>query len=82
MQLLEFAMSFPTDDNSIPEGGYIRRYEKALDEAASLAGLHDSSTHLKSYLQDAGFIDVKVVIKKLPVGVWPKDPKQKVSLMI
>ena len=81
MQLLEFSMAFSTDDSSIPEGGYIRRYETALNKAASLAGLHDASTHLKSYLQDAGFVDVRVVIKKLPVGVWPRDPKQKVSLM-
>lgn len=26
------------------------------------------------YLKDAGFVDVRVLKRKQPVGIWPKDP--------
>ena len=30
------------------------------------------------YLEEAGFQDVKVVVKKVPINPWPKHPRKKV----
>ena len=53
-------------------------YEKLFHEAGKLAGLKDVCEDLEGYLLGAGFIDVRVVIKKLPIGPWPKERKKKV----
>lgn len=42
-----------------------------------MAGIHEKIHELEGYLCDAGFSDVRVVVKKLPLGPWAKDPKKK-----
>lgn len=42
------------------------------------SGLVDVAPRLESLLKDAGFVDVRVTVKKLPVGPWAKDRKKKV----
>jgi hypothetical protein len=32
-------------------------------------------THLEGWLRNAGFVELKQEIFKLPLGVWPKDEK-------
>jgi hypothetical protein len=80
VQLLELNVEFTTDDNSVPKGGYIERYQKAYNEAAKQAGLKNPVAELGDYLRGAGFVDVAVAVRKLPVGPWAKDPQKKVSL--
>jgi hypothetical protein len=79
VQLHETEMTFSNDDDSLPKGGYLERYYNDGTKALQLAGLVDKSDKLEGYLKDAGFVDVKVVVKKLPVGPWPKQEKQKVT---
>lgn len=74
----ESRMAFESDDDTVPKGGYIEQYIDALAKAMKLAGFEDVPPKLEGYLKDAGFVDVKVIIKKLPIGGWPKDPKKKV----
>ena len=78
VELHESGMRFNTDDDTIPKGGAIEEWQKCFDEAAELAGLRDVRNYLERWLLDTGFIDVRVVVKKLPVGPWPKDPLKKV----
>lgn len=70
-----------TDDDTIPKDGYINKYKEGLLEGSKLAGLVDISQpighKLAKYLREAGFIDVRVQLKKLPLGPWPKDRKKK-----
>lgn len=80
MQLHEAQAIIETDDNTIPKNGGIETYVKLLKEAANLAGLKWVSKDLEGYLRDAGFVDVRAVIKKMPIGPWPKEPKMKVCL--
>lgn len=79
VQLLETRScpSFSTDDNSIPTNSYIAEYERHFVTAQDRSGLHDPAPLLETYLKDAGFVDVKAVMKKLPIGPWPKDPRMK-----
>lgn len=71
-------MGFSTDDDSAPKCGYLAEYRECFEEATTRAGLKDVRVDLEGYLLDAGFVDVRVVVKKLPIGPWPKDPKKKV----
>lgn len=80
VQLHENEIDFKSDDDSIPKGGFIEQYQQNFEKAAALVGIQEASHKLEGYLLDAGFIDVKVVIKKLPMGPWVKDRKSKVRL--
>ena len=70
---------FETDDDSIPKSGDAAKYQETFDKAVRLADLpEDVGPNLQTYLQQAGFVDIKVVVKKLPIGPWPRDRKKKV----
>lgn len=79
VQLVEGEGHFYSDDHTIPTGGFIRQYEACADRSLPLAKLDrdPASSDLHGHLQRAGFKDVKVYIKKCPLGVWPKDSYKK-----
>lgn len=79
MQLHEAQIAFKTDDDSVPKGGYLERYQKEFAKAVKLAGLQEATDKLEGYLRAAGFVDIRVLIKKLPMGPWAKDKKTKVG---
>lgn len=68
MQLRESRTIFETDHNPIPKGGKIEERTAAFIKATKLAGITDVCEELEGYLLGAGFVSVKVVVKKLPVG--------------
>lgn len=39
----------------------------------------NAAAKLDDHLRNAGFVDIKVTVKKIPLFPWPKDPKKKVS---
>jgi hypothetical protein len=80
VQFLESKLkpAFHSDDDSIPETGYIRRYQEVWEEAHANTDLLDIAPLLEAYLKEQGFVDVRVVVKKLPVGPWAKSPRKKV----
>lgn len=73
VQLHESSTHFHSDDNSIPprSASYIADFA----QASKLAGFVDITPHLATYLKNAGFVDIKVVIKKLSLGAWAKEKK-------
>lgn len=77
VQLHESALRFGTEDDTIPKGGAIEEYQRNFDEATTAAGLGDVTEDLERWLLDAGFADVRVVIRKLPFGPWPKESSKK-----
>ena len=77
VQLHEAALRISTDDDTIPKGGAVEEYQRNFDEAAEPAGLEDVTEDLEQWLLDAGFVDVRVVVKKLPLGPWPKESSKK-----
>lgn len=79
VQLHESHIVFESDDDSIPKGGAIDTHCARFLKAAEMAGLKNVCPELEGYLLDAGFVDVRVVIKKLPLSPWPKDPRKKVG---
>lgn len=82
MQLLESQLvpSVHSEDDSIPEGGAIERYQETWAKAFKEMGGADVAPRLGEMLREKGFVDVRVVMKKLPIGPWAKDGKKKVSI--
>lgn len=77
VELLEYRTAFTSDDDSIPHGGFIEEYEREYLKAAEIAGIIDVPPKLEQHLKDAGFVDVRVTVKKHPIGGWPKDKARK-----
>ena len=70
---------FLSDDNSIPANGYLARYDRAFTSALEKTGFKlDIAECLEGYLAEVGFVDIKVVVKKLVIGPWAKEAVKKV----
>jgi hypothetical protein len=82
LECLETRIRFESDDDSIPKGGGIEKWSNAMTSSLELTGYNDIPPKLEGFIRDAGFVDVRVVIKKTPVGLWPKDPKKKVRQIL
>lgn len=77
VEIRESQTRFHTDDDSKHKGGFLEKYENDFIKSAAMAGINDVCEKLQGFVEDAGFVDVKVVVKKLPLGAWPKDRKKK-----
>jgi hypothetical protein len=83
VQLSENGLGVKSDDGTVAENNPIKVYFDTLCEAVKLTGREvPSSALLRGYLDDAGFVDVKVEELKDPFGPWPKDTKfKRIGLM-
>lgn len=78
-------ITFPHDDSdsdsdseSGPESSYTRTYTSALRAAAEVAGSPRDLRHLRTEaLSAAGFVDVRVLERTIPIGLWPDDLHEK-----
>ena len=77
MQLYESETWYRSDDGTLAKDGAIEHFQSLFRDASNIVGLTNVCQDLEGYLLGAGFEDVRVVVKKLPVGPWPKDPKKK-----
>ncbi|RPA86305.1 S-adenosyl-L-methionine-dependent methyltransferase [Ascobolus immersus RN42] len=67
-----------SEDGSVKPGSPIAEYNKVLCEAGKILGREaDITPKLVDFVKAAGFVDVKEIKMKFPVGSWPKDPRQK-----
>lgn len=64
-------------DNSLPENSEMVKFIDLIISACSKIGREPRPGHqVKKWLEDAGFVNVKEVVKFVPIGLWPKDAKQ------
>ncbi|KAI9838753.1 MAG: hypothetical protein M1837_002351 [Sclerophora amabilis] len=75
----ELDVDAQTDDDSLPENSYIRKWCDNQIDAAKKAGVDVkiSGEFLRDHLVNAGFENVVIRKFKVPVGTWPEDPKQR-----
>lgn len=68
-----------SDDNSVPQDSAIALWHRLICEGASSVNINMrmSSATLKAQFENAGFTDVLVVDKKIPIGPWAHDQKLK-----
>lgn len=72
----ELSVDVKSDDNSLPEDGYIRNWCLNEEEAWKKIGLSVVLTgeQLRSWMEKAGFVNVTIRNFKIPIGQWPADP--------
>ncbi|KAJ5137038.1 hypothetical protein N7448_005592 [Penicillium atrosanguineum] len=60
------------------ETSHLRTYAAALRAAADEAGYPRDLKHLATTaLSEAGFVDVRVQERSIPIGLWPEDVREK-----
>lgn len=65
----------PGNEAEIPA---LRKYTSALLDAAKAAGYPRDLAHLNTdALAAAGFVDVRVLERTIPIGLWPEDVDEK-----
>lgn len=66
------------DDGTAPADHGLRLWLNELDRVSQLAGKPCSITpHLKGWFLEAGFVDVREEVFKVPTCGWPEDPVQR-----
>ncbi|CRG87069.1 hypothetical protein PISL3812_04084 [Talaromyces islandicus] len=67
-----------SDDDTKDRVTYTNQFQEKCVEAAAKFGKNINLAHThKQRLLDAGFVDVREDVTKIPLGVWPKDPRLK-----
>ena len=78
VELAELGFVLYSDDNSMPKNHGAKVFLETLSDAMEKIGRPAAtSTQMKKYLVDAGFVDIEVTDAKQPYGPWPKDRKLK-----
>ncbi|KAK6345662.1 hypothetical protein TWF718_007571 [Orbilia javanica] len=78
VELLEPDSTLRCDDGSLPEDSALAQWGKLFTGGARGIGApFDDTPNFSGYLRDAGFVDIKREIFKLPNSPWAKDPHMK-----
>ncbi|KAJ5095104.1 hypothetical protein N7532_007395 [Penicillium argentinense] len=65
-------------ENTHSENSCLKEYTSTLREIAKEAGYPRDLEHLQtSALSAAGFVDVRVLERTIPIGLWPEDDQEK-----
>ena len=77
MECQELVVDAKSDDESLPEDSYIRKWCRIQEAAAQKAGLtlQVSGEFLRRQMTEAGFENITLREFILPVGDWPADPE-------
>lgn len=75
----EFNLAVRSDDGTLKEDSKILQWHNLLHEGMMIAGrnMSQSANDIKTFMQEAGFINVTVKEWKFPIGPWPKDKRYK-----
>ncbi|KAL6363212.1 hypothetical protein LRP88_02620 [Fusarium phalaenopsidis] len=68
-----------SDDDSIPEDSYLRKFSGMMETASSKFGASlTDPMKWKGWLEERGYQNVTEKVFKLPFNPWPKDPRMKI----
>ncbi|CCX06893.1 Similar to mRNA 3' acc. no. Q4IPA4 [Pyronema omphalodes CBS 100304] len=74
LELVELGQITYSDDDSMKDDNPIKIHFETTKKAMEKIGRPPQDTeNMKRKLEEAGFIDVKVMRAKQPIGPWPKD---------
>ncbi|WQF81003.1 Putative S-adenosyl-L-methionine-dependent methyltransferase superfamily [Colletotrichum destructivum] len=78
IELHEFRWFYGCDDGTMPADFAPIRMVAYLTEALRLVNTDmNAAQRNPDRLRDAGFVDIRHIVKKVPVGPWPKDDTKK-----
>lgn len=69
-----------SDDNTIPDKWPLSEWERMMTKGArkiNPKGTLHMAPRLKEWMIDAGYVDVREIVFKLPLGSWPRDKELK-----
>ena len=68
------------DDGTMPPDDGVYQFYVTAAEAFKSFGMDlAKAKHLRPLIEDAGFQDVTLTVKKVPIGPWPKEPTLRVA---
>lgn len=77
VEMQDFDLHNYSFDDSIPEQNAVNDLYKYINEGVDKIGRTASpGTKLKGWIEEAGFRNVGESVFRLPLGPWPKDPKE------
>lgn len=77
-EFFDWDFRYQSDDGSLKETHEMHINIKEVLRAADIIGQTATpGPHLKKWAEDAGFVNIKEHVFKVPYGSWPKDPKLK-----
>ena len=76
IEIAEGRANFFCDDDSLPEDSSTHRWLTEFRRLSTPLGF-DIAPQLPEMLREAGFEDVDIIQKVVPMGTWPKDPALK-----
>ncbi|KAN0095936.1 S-adenosyl-L-methionine-dependent methyltransferase [Hyaloscypha variabilis] len=73
----EFDLMAFSDDKTLPSDSAVVKWCKLMNEGGLKAGfdLRLTSETLRAAMEEAGFKEITVLEFKLPIGLWPADPR-------
>lgn len=75
-EFFDWDFRYQSDDGSLKETHEMHINIKEVLRAADIIGQTATpGPHLKKWAEDAGFVNIKEHVFKVPYGSWPKDPK-------
>jgi len=78
VDITEYELLLYSDDDSIPKGSSLDRYYILVNEAANKSGGEFRlAANLDPFLKEAGFVGIHHEVRKLALGTWAADKKQK-----
>lgn len=77
-EMQDFLLPYASDDYTLAQDHPIYRATALCVEAARISGRRiDLAPNYKTYLENAGFVDVVERRQKWPINEWAKDPNLK-----
>ncbi|KAH7336594.1 S-adenosyl-L-methionine-dependent methyltransferase [Rhexocercosporidium sp. MPI-PUGE-AT-0058] len=78
LEMQEYETWIRSDDGTLDNCPCITEWQQKVDDASRAFGKRmNVASEQKNKMIAAGFEDVTEVVQKLPLGPWPKDPRQK-----
>ncbi|EER23068.1 hypothetical protein D8B26_004369 [Coccidioides posadasii str. Silveira] len=78
LELIEFEALVTSDDDSKDRVPFVDQFQTKCNEAAAKFGKKiDQAPNHKQRVINAGYVDVRSDVFKVPIGTWPKDKKLK-----
>ncbi|KAJ5647004.1 hypothetical protein N7490_003376, partial [Penicillium lividum] len=75
IEQFEFDVSVYSDDNSLPKDSLLDQWGDMWYPCSERAGRPlQVEKHMRANLEKAGFVDIKEVVYKVPLGPWARDP--------
>lgn len=76
VEFADFDQDYYSQDDTLKHDSALQRWRQLFQESVQVNGRTlRPGPDLERWLRDAGFVNVGVFKKIVPVGPWPKDPK-------